>query len=94
MKKLRLHVESLAVETFETVVQEDPRGTVAAHADTDPESCDYSCHSLWPSDCCTADLTCPASCGGSCYWTCRATCDGHFTCGATCGHTEPNVCPI
>ncbi len=94
MNKLKLDLESLAVETFDTAAPAEPRGTVHGLSGTctDPESCDYWCQSLWPSDCCTAAATCPASCNGSCNESCYGTCGG-LTCGATCGPTEPNVCP-
>jgi hypothetical protein len=96
MKKLRLQVEELAVESFDTSYLQHERGTVEGHSGTctDPESCDYSCHSLLPSDCCTVDVTCPASCAQSCQVSCNGTCNGLFTCDERCqGPTNPFICP-
>lgn len=50
MKKLRLELESLAVESFEATELEDARGTVAAHAPSFPDpvnTCQYHC-TWWP----------------------------------------------
>ena len=40
MKKIRLHLDSLRVETFETARGEEERGTVRAHSGV---SCTYNC---------------------------------------------------
>lgn len=82
MKKLKLNVEALAVQTFDTAVPAEARGTVAGHVDTDPESCDYACASQFISGC----GTCGNSCGGTCG---SVTCIGY----EGCNKTQPLVCP-
>jgi hypothetical protein len=48
MKKLKLMLDELAVETFETVKSRDGRGTVVGRADDSVEMCSLGC----PSDFC------------------------------------------
>ena len=72
MKKLRLNVEDLTVESFGTSTGAEARGTVAAHNDTLD---------------CTGPLDCPESldgptCQGNMEWTCRYHCT--FYPGTTC----------
>lgn len=55
MKKLKLNVETLKVESFRTREVEEVRGTVAAHALApsfpDPvNTCQYHC-TWWPTQC-------------------------------------------
>ena len=73
--KLKLAVEDLRVETFETVAGGDrERGTVHAH------------ESLPGIPCATGAPTCPYSCDETCPLSCNPTC--HYameTCGDTCG---------
>ena len=74
MKKLKLDLDALAVESFEADAREGQSGTVAAHVFTaqcgGTNVCTVSCH---------AD-TCYASCNGnsciSCYGTCPKPCEG------------------
>ena len=68
MSKLRLDLDALRVESFETVAgAAAERGTVRAHDDSlDPGG---------PSRGATCGLTCPASCPPSCPGTCFWTCD-------------------
>lgn len=62
MKKLKLRVDTLAVESFSTAHTEPPRGTVqAAQQDT-------GCL------CGTVDSTCYDTCGGPAYPTNGETC--------------------
>jgi len=94
MKKLKLSVETLAVESFDTAWSQAERGTIEGHSGTcSPESCDYWCPSLRPSDCCTADPTCPASCQNTCQQSCDGTCNGGLTCGPGWEDTGVYVCP-
>lgn len=60
MKKLKLNLDELAVETFTTEHGEDGRGTVAGHAT-------FACLSRK----CGGTAVCT---GGSCDGTCYATC--------------------
>lgn len=66
MRKMRLELDGLRVESFLTAATEQARGTVQAHGDgqTVPPVCPYmteasSCSHPWPSDCfgCDTDTT-------------------------------------
>lgn len=84
MKKLRLNLDELEVESFETEAEHAERGTVHGHAQ-------YSAYcppgeSLQASNCPTCQQTCVATCYG------QNTCEGVFTCGpgSTClGTCDP-----
>lgn len=58
MKKIRLDLDHLQVESFATTEPEPARGTVAGHA-----SFDLTCLQ-----------SCGATCNGSCYDTCHVPC--------------------
>jgi hypothetical protein len=77
MKKLKLQIDALVVESFTISAQEAPRGTVEALA---------SCNTC-------QDLDCTAICtGGSCPGgteTGGHSCGG--TCGVACGPTESDA---
>lgn len=69
MKKLKLELDALSVESFEADAREGRIGTVAAYDFTlqcgGTDLCTVSCNG-----------TCDASCGGiSCAGTCPAPCD-------------------
>lgn len=84
MKKLRLDLDSLEVESFDTAEADEKRGTVQARATAYPggPSCVNTCN--------VNDWTCWESCG---YGTCAgATCDGAWTC-PTCEQTICWSCP-
>lgn len=74
-KKMKLDVDAVQVESFETSPASGGEGTVHAHA-TKINSC-------VPTDC-----TCETDCGCSGQWTCPGsvpgTCDGGATCYQTC----------
>jgi hypothetical protein len=77
MKKMKLNVEALAVESFDTSGDAPKRGTVFG------EQC--TCYT----DCtCPGCNTCDESCNGTCagQHTCggQNTCGGQATCDATC----------
>jgi hypothetical protein len=67
MKKLRLELEQLTVDSFDTVPLAAKRGTVVGEEQecTCPTACYTNC-------------TCPGcpTCDHTCYQTCNATCDG------------------
>jgi hypothetical protein len=72
--KLRLHLDELAVVSFDTTVAEAGKGTVFGEECTCPTAC--TCPG-----CDTCDHTCAYTCAGH-------TCDGntcHETCAFTCG---------
>jgi hypothetical protein len=93
MKKLKLDLGALKVDTFDATAPVELHGTVRGLDDSEGASFDYWCPSLWPTDCCTADATCPASCNATCGASCGGTCGWSCPDHPTCGHTEPNVCP-
>ena len=106
-KKLRLELDALAVETFDTLAARPARGTVAGQdggtdatvcwglcgtGDTEYAFCTYGRES------CGGSCNCPSemSCDGTCYESpCVASgswsCDGS-TCAATCGSTCAGTC--
>ena len=89
--KLRLEVEQLAVESFDTAADGRARGTVAGHQSA-TDFCSDECTLQYSA--CGPD-TCLYSCGGTCgSYTCYlcnatvacgtafdATCRGYGTCG-------------
>jgi len=94
MRKLRLDVHELKVETFHTFLKDDPEaGTVEAYATAFQTGVCYSCVATCIESCrdtCNNSLdycTCPDTCEDTCG-TCWFTCAGD-TCNDTC-HT--NIC--
>lgn len=88
MRKLKLSLDALQVESFSATAEGAERGTVPAHAWT--EYADESCFGTCDGGC-TRDGSCVNPCGtgyASCYGTCHASCGG--TCDATCG-CPPNT---
>jgi hypothetical protein len=101
MKKIRLDLDTLSIESFDTMVTPEERGTVQGHIPPDTyarycsdgttcyDSCDY----------CSGYVSCNASeCGtcatncGTCYATDCGTCYD-ATCGQTyCGTCDPYCC--
>jgi hypothetical protein len=75
MKKLRLQLEDLHIDSFTTTPPERPKGTVFG------EQCTCWTQCTCPG-CPTCDASCNGTCGGSCNGSCGATCDG--SCGGTC----------
>ena len=91
MNKLRLDLEDLSVESFDTTpAARAENGTVFGQQCTcytqctcpGCPTCDASCNG-------TCGGTCAASCNGTCGDTCAGSCYGSCddTCGGTCGHT-------
>lgn len=79
MRKLKLAVEGLKVESFETALRRDPRGTVRGAEDTLADPC--ATNNMW----CTYNTDELPSCGGTC--DCGGT-------GAACqtGYTNCSGC--
>lgn len=75
--KLKLHLEDLAVESFDTSTSEKAKGTVFG------EQC--TCLTQCGQDTCPGCPTCDGSCNGTCDATCGVTCESCFSCGGTCG---------
>ena len=72
MSKLKLHLEELSVESFDTTASEKAKGTVFG------EQCTCYTNCTCPG-CPSCDATCPATCAYTCD---DASCAG--TCGDTC----------
>lgn len=72
MRKLKLSLDDLQVDSFHATSGSSTRGTVPGHSWTQyaDESCFQSCNG-------SCNQTCPASCYGGC--------GSGATCGASCG---------
>ena len=84
MKKLRLALDSLRVESFATDGR-DPRGpgTVKAHADVDTAY--RTCGCTYYQETCARTCDCPPTFGDTCInVTCARTCDCPSWSGAEC----------
>lgn len=66
MGKLKLVLEQLTVDSFDTATADEKKGTVFG------EQC--TCHTACT---CPGCDTCDASCNGTCGATCYGTCGGH-----------------
>jgi hypothetical protein len=93
MNKLKLQLEDLLVDSFQTTPAERPKGTVFG------EQCTCYTQCTCPG-CPTCDGTCPNTCANtcddpSCAGTCGATCDwscgGAGTCAVSCNVSECNT---
>jgi hypothetical protein len=89
MNKLRLHLDELAVESFDTTAANREKGTVFG------EQCTCYTNCTCPG-CPTCDATCPYTCDD---FSCAGenTCYGH-TCEGTCridgcGFSDYDTCP-
>ncbi|HEX6042547.1 hypothetical protein [Longimicrobium sp.] len=83
MQKLKLNLEDLSVDSFDTTRSERPKGTVFG------EQC--TCYTQCT---CPGCPTCDASCNGTCYASCNGTCDVscNGTCAGTCGDSCYDTC--
>jgi hypothetical protein len=98
MRKLRLDLDVLAVDSFDTQGAGKGKGTVLAEsgASTYYTLCVGPCAPTWDAPTCAYtcdDPTCPAcpTCAESCNGTCDATC--YETCGVSCYETcRPRIC--
>ena len=72
--KLKLQLDDLTVDSFDTVSAAPAKGTVFGEECTCPTAC--TCPG-----CPTCDATCPATCPESCDFSCGGTCD---SCEETC----------
>lgn len=100
MKKLRLELDALRVESFDTAGGAGGRGTVQGHNVTYGESWDWPCepvdsdYTADPAQCQTQAYTCAASCNGTCH-SCNGTCHSCYaTCYGSCQRTCDNSCEI
>jgi hypothetical protein len=79
MQKLKLRLDDLQVDTFQTTAPRREKGTVFG------EQC--TCYTQCT---CPGCPTCDASCNGTCNASCNGTCDD--TCGATGNDTCYDTC--
>jgi hypothetical protein len=88
MKKLKLSLDALEVQSFTTAANARSRGTVHGEQECTCDTCTYP-------NCETCNATCPDTCGNSCAGTCYscdtycktmehyATCD-YVSCAPSC----------
>ncbi len=103
MRKIRLELDALHVETFDTGAGMWKGGTVQGRHHTFEYDCGEPMpeDSIWvcpgPTDAATCNrFTCDWTCGNTCSCGCSYTCVGGYTCA--CPGTEPatgdiNLCP-
>jgi hypothetical protein len=96
MEKLKLRLDDLRVDTFDTTALEKEKGTVVGGQQ--PCTCYTYCAT------CPGCPTCVNSCNGSCEYSCNGTCPdtcGHscwgtcneYTCAWTCAESCAGSCP-
>ncbi|HEX8906255.1 MAG TPA: hypothetical protein VF771_15505 [Longimicrobiaceae bacterium] len=96
MKKMKLHLDDLMIDSFSTTPARRQKGTVYGEqctcytACTCPgcPTCDASCNGSCVDTCANSCYgTCDASCNGTCDYTC-----GGYTCDPTCAgwNTQPS----
>ena len=79
MRKLKLDLDALEVESFDaTVTGDDERGTVNAHAEYT-----WSCPSTHPT---WYEHTCDEA---TCHYSCERSCFIYDSCDGTCRWIEP-----
>lgn len=96
MGKLRLNLDQLTVDSFDTASNAKEKGTVFGEQCTCQTAC--SCPGCPTCDYTCDDLTCPntcfGSCGGSCYYTeCGGNTVDARTCNPTNGGGAQECCP-
>jgi hypothetical protein len=83
--KLKLNLDDLSVDSFDTSRSEKPKGTVFGEQCT----CWTQCAQNTCPGCPTCDATCAGSCAATCAYTCDdATCAGCQTAGVSCYNTD------
>ena len=91
MRKIRLQLESLEVDSFDTTARQRAGGTVHVHEQHTWETVYASCDTCFPTCPFSCDGSCDScvnTCGESCYGTCfEDTCDE--SCGGTCLRCGP-----
>ena len=77
MPKLKLDVNQLTVDSFDTETPKPRAGTVFG------EQCTCYTNCTCPG-CPTCDASCNGTCGGTCEASCNGTCD--YSCNGTCDY--------
>ena len=85
--KLKLNLDELAVDSFDTVGAEKTKGTVFGEQCTCYTNCTCpGCPTCYASCNGTCDASaCNGTCDASCNGTCGASCD--YSCGGTCDYS-------
>ena len=81
MAKLRLNLDQLTVDSFDTAQPAQKKGTVFG------EQCTCYTNCTCPG-CPTCDASCNGTCGGTCDASCNGTCAG--SCYGTCDYVSCN----
>ena len=93
MNKLKLQLDDLQVDTFQTTSAEKSKGTVFGEQCTCYTQCTCpGCPTCYASCNGSCDASCNGTCGASCEATCGGTCDWTCNCtggGDTCDYTCP-----
>ncbi len=93
MKKIKLSINELKVESFATISAQKPKGTVKMQISGYDNTI---CISEIPDPNCTiyqecrdtmGIITCAGTCKNTCNETCNITCNGNYTCIHSCPHT-------
>jgi hypothetical protein len=91
MNKLKLRLDDLQVDTFQTTSLQKEKGTVFGEQCTCYTNCTCpGCPTCYASCNGTCDASCNGTCGVSCDASCGGTCDyscgcSDYSCDATCG---------
>lgn len=105
MKKLRLSLDDISVESFATLPARARTGTVAAHDLSDTTCQQIICDCITNGFEHTCQNTCGNSCDGTCYASCNGTCNGcpdpsangtcaGWTCEGTCDGESCDYCTV
>lgn len=87
MRKLKLAIDDLAVESFDTSAAGGARGTVLGASEIQPAP-----ESVLPGECGTGAAHTGPCCGYSLVISCGTNCDDAATCGIGCAVVETNTC--
>lgn len=76
MRKIKLSLDGLAVESFATVAVSDARrGTVQAFVTRPRDTCTFEWNPTYAPTCANSCESCAGSCAATCDATCAYTCD-------------------
>jgi modification target Cys-rich repeat protein len=90
MNKLKLRLDDLQVDTFQTTLMQKEKGTV--YGEQEWTYYYMECQDTWQGSSCEVSCfgSCDASCNGTCEGTCEQSCHGTCfeTCDFYCGPSE------
>jgi hypothetical protein len=92
MNKLKLRLDDLQVDTFQTTSMRKEKGTVYGRQEWTYDV--MVCQDTWHGSSC--EVSCFSNCDASCYDTCAVSCNGScdWTCAASCGAScDGYTCP-